>query len=179
MTVKDTPHAGRRDYGWTPAVIPIGVALMLLGAWAFLAPLVGPYFDYAFGNESTWAFTTRQWELDLAPGIAIFAGGLMLAVPSRAPAWLGGLLAAVGGAWLLVGPSVYPLWASRIAPDGTTDMQTLKWIGYFYATGPLTVYLAAFAQGVLSRRSSVERVARVERDEPVRRERTDDVARAA
>jgi hypothetical protein len=84
-----------------------------------------------------------------------------------------------GGAWLLVGPSVYPLWASTIAPDGSTDMQTLKWIGYFYATGALTVYLAAFAQGMLSRRSYVERAAPVESDEPVQREPTDVTARAA
>jgi xanthosine utilization system XapX-like protein len=116
---------------------------MLLGAWAFFAPLVGGYFDYGFASDSTWAFSTRQWELSLGAGLAIFAGGLLLAVPSRAPAWLGGLVAAIGGAWLLVGPSVYPLWASRIAPDGSNDMQTLKWIGYFYATGALTVYLAA------------------------------------
>jgi len=152
---------------------------MLLGAWAFFAPLVGGYFDYGFAADTTWAFSTREWELSLGAGVAIFVGGLLLAVPSRAPAWLGGLLAAVGGAWLLVGPSVYPLWASRIAPDGSTDMQTLKWIGYFYATGALTVYLAAFAQGMLSRRSHVERAAFVESDEPVRREPTDVTARAA
>src|SRR5262245_59912304 len=113
MSVTDTPHAARRTDGWTPAVIPIGVALLLLGAWAFGVPLVGPYFDFGFDSDGTWAFSTRQWELSLAPGMAIFAGGLLLAVPSRAPAWLGGLLAAVGGAWLLVGPSLYPLWASR------------------------------------------------------------------
>ncbi len=160
-------------------MIPIGFALMLLGAWAFFAPLVGGYFDYGFASDSTWAFSTRQWELSLGAGLAIFAGGLLLAVPSRAPAWLGGLVAAIGGAWLLVGPSVYPLWASRIAPDGSNDMQTLKWIGYFYATGALTVYLAAFAQGMLSRRSHVERAAPVENDEPVRREQPDVTARAA
>ena len=160
-------------------MIPIGVALLLLGAWAFVVPLVGPYFDFGFDSDSTWAFSTRQWELSLAPGIAIFAGGLLLAVPSRAPAWLGGLLAAVGGAWLLVGPSVYPLWSSRIAPDGSENMQTLKWIGYFYATGALTLYLAAFAQGMLSRRPSVERVVPRAADEPVRREPSDVTTRAA
>lgn len=147
----------RTRSGWTPAVAPIGLILMLLGAWAFFAPLVGPYFNYGFDSDTAWQFSTQQWELSLAPGIAVFVGGLLMMLPSRGPAWLAGLLATAGGIWLIVGPSVYPLWGSELSPDGSTGMQTLKWIGYFYGTGALATYFAAFAQGLLSRRTSVER----------------------
>jgi hypothetical protein len=157
----------RRTGGWSAAIVPIGVALMLLGAWAFFAPLVGPYFDYGFDTDTAWLFSTQQWELSLGPGIAVFVGGLLMLVPAVGPAWLAGLLATVGGMWLLVGPSVYPLWASDIAPDGSSDMQTLKWIGYFYGTGALIVYLAAYAHGLLTRRTYVEERAPVVSDDTV------------
>lgn len=66
------------------------------------------------------------------------------------------MLAVVGGVWLLVGPSIYPLWGTELAPFGSTQMRTLKWIGYFYGTGTLITSLAVFAEGMLSRTSYVE-----------------------
>jgi hypothetical protein len=157
----------RRRSGWSVAIAPLGLVLMLLGAWAFFAPLVGPYFNYGFDSDTAWLFSTRQWELSLGPGIAVFVGGLLMLLPARAPAWLAGLLATAGGMWLVVGPSVYPLWATGFSPDGSATMQTLKWIGYFYATGALITYFAAFAQGLLSRRTTVQpRVAPAVADEP-------------
>jgi hypothetical protein len=168
MDVDRTTHM-RRSSGWSAAIPPLGFALMLLGAWAFFAPLVGPYFNYGFDSDTAWLFSTRQWELSLAPGIAVFVGGLLMMLPARAPAWLAGLLATAGGMWLVVGPSVYPLWGTPFSPDGSTTMQTLKWIGYFYATGALITYFAAFAQGMLSRRTTVERrVTPATADEPDR-----------
>lgn len=169
----------RRGRSWSPALIPIGVALMLLGAWAFLAPLIGPYFDYGFDTEREWLFSDEQWELSLAPGILVFAGGFLMLVPSPAPAWLASVLATIGGFWLIVGPSVYPLWESAIAPDGSSRMEALKWIGYFYGTGVLTVYLAAFAQGLLSRARYVEERVPVASDEPHGAGRSDVTTRAA
>jgi hypothetical protein len=86
-------------------------------------------------------------------------------VPLRAPAWLGGLLALLGGAWLLVGPSLYPLFSSgEVAPLPASEWKTaLLWIGYFYGVGALIVFLAGLAQGIASRRPA--EVIRVE--EPV------------
>jgi hypothetical protein len=157
-------------------VIPIGLALVLLGAWAVFAPLTGPYFGYGFDTHATWLASGRQWELDLGPGILVMVGGLVMLTPLRVPAWLAGLLAAIGGVWLLAGPSVYPLWGTAVSPFGSTHMRVLKWIGYFYGTGALITYLAAFAQGMLSRSVVVERAAPtvvrptpVEEDIPVRR----------
>jgi hypothetical protein len=128
---------------------PVGLLLMLLGAWAFVVPLVGPYFDFGFFTDRTWSFSTRHLELLLLPGALIFAGGLLVAMPSRGARGLGALLAFAGGAWLLVGPSLYPLWASEVRPtQHDRQMTGLLWIGYFYGTGALTMFLAGVASGL-------------------------------
>ncbi len=146
----------RSRRGWTAGVVPIGFALVLLGAWAIFAPLTGPYFGYGFDTHTTWLASNRNWELDIGPGILVWLGGAFLLVPPRPRAWLAALLAAIGGIWLIVGPSIYPLWGTAFFPFGSTHMRTLKWIGYFYGTGALVTFLAAFAQGMLSRSSYVE-----------------------
>jgi hypothetical protein len=33
--------ARRRTRAWTPAAIPVGLVIALLGAWAFFVPLLG------------------------------------------------------------------------------------------------------------------------------------------
>jgi hypothetical protein len=132
---------------------PIGFLIALLGLWAVFAPLVGPYFEYGFGTDDTWAFTREQWILSFAPGIVVVAGGLAMLVPLRGPAWLGGLLAALGGAWLVVGPSLYPLFSSGgLEPAAAAEWKTaLLWVGYFYGTGALVLLLSGLAQGLASR----------------------------
>ena len=155
-----SPGTRTRGRRWTPAAIPVGMLLMALGAWAFFVPLLGPYFGFGFFTDSAWSFSARHWELLLLPGIAIFLGGMVMTMPSAGLGWLGGLLAAAGGAWLLVGPSLHPLWTSVaqtriLVPHGET-LDALLWIGYFYGTGALTMWLAGFGKGLVSRRTVVE-----------------------
>jgi len=35
-----------------------GLLIALLGVWGAVIPFVGPYFDYSFGVNSTWHYTT-------------------------------------------------------------------------------------------------------------------------
>ena len=159
----------------TPAVIPLGVLLMLLGAWTFVVPLVGPYFDFGFFTGSTWSFSARHWELLMLPGIAIFAGGLLLTMPSAGMGGLGTLLAFAGGAWLLVGPSLFPLWTASggVRPNPHSEtMEALLWIGYFYGTGGLTMYFTGMANGLFARRTVVEEMPVIEETPVERTERT-------
>jgi hypothetical protein len=149
--------AVRRTRVWTPSVIPLGLLIALLGAWAFFVPLVGGYFSFGFDTHSTWLFSGRQWELELVPGVAAFVGGMMLMMPARGWGWLGGLLAVFAGAWLLVGPSFHEVYASgALHPIGSPTTRALRWVGYFYGVGGLVVYLAGWAQGLFSRRTVVQ-----------------------
>ncbi len=149
--------AQARTTRWTMAAIPIGTLLMLLGAWVFLVPLVGPYFNFGFFTSSTWVFSSLHWEMLLGPGLALFVGGLLMTLPTIRSGSLGGALSLLAGAWLLVGPSLHPIWSGPIAV--TTHhpqwLTSLIWIGYFYGTGAIAVYLSGVLHGMFSRQPVV------------------------
>src|SRR3954463_7102827 len=102
----------RRSRTWTPKAIPFGVLVLLLGAWAFAVPLVGPYFNFGFSSDEAWQFSKQQWELQLIPGIVAVIGGFMLMTPARGWGHMGALLAFLAGAWLITGWAFYPVWAN-------------------------------------------------------------------
>lgn len=164
-------RGSRRTTRWTPAAIPLGVLLLLLGAWVFLVPLVGPYFGYGFFTSSTWTFLGVHWELLLGPGIALFVAGLFMLMPDSASGTVGALLALVTGVWLLIGPSLYPIWGTSVAPvvPHAQWMQSLLWVGYFYGTGAIAVYLGGMLHGMLSRRPVVVEDSTVIHEAPVER----------
>jgi hypothetical protein len=150
-----TPRQTRTEApAWTGAVLLPAVLLMALGAWVFLAPLAGPYVHFGFDTGGKWRFSQDHWILGLIPGAVIFAGGLVMTRHSRAAGWLGGLLAVAGGVWLVIGPSLHPIWSDgAFAPlPGAAARTALRWIAFFYGAGALAVYLGAQAQGLLERR---------------------------
>jgi hypothetical protein len=147
----------RRSRSWTPKAIPLGLAIALLGGWAFFVPLLGCYFGFGFDSDTAWRFTGQQWELQLAPGIAAFVGGLMLMTPARGRGWLGGLLAFLAGAWLVSGPSFYPVFSSgHLAPYGSEMMKAVRWLGHFYGVGGLILYFSGYAHGLFARRTVIQ-----------------------
>ena len=150
----ETPAPAVEARGWTPAVIVPAVLLMVLGAWVFVAPLVGPYFSFGFDTSSKWRFTNDHWLLSLAPGIALFAAGLLMTVRSRAIGWLAGLVAVAAGVWLVIGPTLHATWSSHVF----SPLPAARWIADFYGPGALAIYLGAQAQGLLERRSMVRTV---------------------
>src|SRR6185312_10259188 len=88
-----------------------GVLLVLLGLWGGLVAFVGPYFDFAYTPEDPWVFTADRFWLHVAPALATLIGGLIvLASANRAFAMFGVWLAALGGAWFIVGEPVSRLW---------------------------------------------------------------------
>jgi hypothetical protein len=142
---------------WTPKAIPFGLLILLLGAWVIVAALIGPIFNFGFFNDDTWNFSTKQWELQLIPGIVAVVGGLLLMTPSAGSGTFGALLALLAGAWLVVGPVVYPLWSSGdVHTFGSEGMKTLRWIGHFFGPGGLILYFSGYAHGLLSRRTVVQ-----------------------
>jgi peptidoglycan/LPS O-acetylase OafA/YrhL len=137
-----------------------GLLIILLGVWGALIPFVGPYFNYSFGTNTTWHYTTDRLWLDILPGaLAVLAGVMLLLAATRAAGILAGWLAMVAGAWFVVGPSVSLTWESGVGPIGRplygSTRQMLELVGYFYGLGALIVALAAFAVGRFASRPAL------------------------
>jgi hypothetical protein len=104
--------------GLPPAGLGIvGLLTALLGAWAGLSVLVGPSFGWSPDAAPSWHWSLVHAALHVAPGgAALIAGVVMVGmVPKaargagRSGSALAGLLAILAGAWLVVGPSEWPV----------------------------------------------------------------------
>lgn len=139
-----------------------GLLIIALGIWGGLIVFVGPYFHYAFGNYSSWHYTSNRLWLNILPGaVAVLGGLLIIGSARRTSGTLGGWLAVAAGAWFVVGPAVSLWWHKQGnpigAPTGGHVRQAIELLGYFYALGVLIAVLAAFATGrFLSRPRLVE-----------------------
>lgn len=133
-----------------------GVLLVLLGAWGALVPFVGPHFNYAYTPNATWTMTSGRLWLDVVPGAVAALCGLFLALSaSRAVGLWMGWLAAVAGAWFVIGPEVSRLWGGGRPQSGTpvaTDTlhSLVIEIGFYSGLGVVIVFLAAAALGRFS-----------------------------
>jgi hypothetical protein len=136
-----------------------GVLLILLGAWAALVPMIGPYFNLAYtpAPDDAWHWTAARGWFEVAPGAAAFLGGLLLLVSaSRVTTSLGGWLAAAGGAWLVIGPALDGLLTIDLGtpdPSSSTRMQAVESLLLFYAIGAAILLVAGVALGRLSVRT--------------------------
>lgn len=130
-----------------------GFLLLLLGVWGALIPFIGPYFNYAYTPDRAWAYTSGRLWLEVLPGAATALGGLIvLGSANRAVAAFGAWLAALAGAWFVIGPSLHALWASSGfprtgSPVGGTLLRVVEEIGFFSGLGVAIVFLAALALG--------------------------------
>jgi hypothetical protein len=130
-----------------------GLLLVLLGAWGALIPFVGPYFHYAYSPDKAWSYTTGRLWLEILPGAAAALGGLVVLSSARRPAAiLGAFLAALGGAWFVVGNLVSVLWNHGIPEAGipvgsNLTRLALEELGFFIGLGVIIVFFAALALG--------------------------------
>jgi hypothetical protein len=140
-----------------------GVLLILLGAWGGLAPFVGPYFRFAYTPDRAWAYTSGRLWLSIVPGAAALVGGLLVTFAShRGVGIFGAVLAALGGAWFIVGvpvttvivvnPSISPgtPLARSVGSISVVKWQFLEGLGFFTATGILILFFGALALGRFS-----------------------------
>jgi len=137
----------------TPRVRAVGIAVVLVGAWGALIPFVGPLFGYRMGNVTAWTWSESHATLHLVPGVVALVGGVLMLGAARRRARLGAVLALLGGAWFIFGPTFHPAWASG---DGMMMMGGGVWsgiassLGYHYGTGVVIGALGAYALGVLA-----------------------------
>jgi hypothetical protein len=132
-----------------------GLLLVLLGIWGALIPFIGPYFHYAYTPDKAWVYTTGRLWLEILPGAAVFLGGLIVLTSSYRPtAHFGAWLAALSGAWFVLGSLVGPTWIGMPmepgTPVGDSTTRALEQIGFFTGLGVAIVLLAAMAIGRFS-----------------------------
>ncbi len=140
-----------------------GVLLILIGAWGGLAPFVGPYFRFAYTPDKTWAYTSGRLWLSAVPGAAAVLGGLLtLAASHRAVGCVGAFIAALGGAWFIVGGPVI----AQVVKNGSISPGTpltgtlgslssatrvfLEQYAFFTGIGVLILFFGALALGRFS-----------------------------
>jgi len=132
-----------------------GVLIALLGLWGALIPFVGPSFNYSFGVNETWHYSSDRLWLSILPGAVALVGGLLIAARgSLSRRRLGGMLAVAAGVWFVVGPPLSMLWERHAGPIGPplfgATRQGLELLGYFYGLGAVIVALAARVSGRLA-----------------------------
>lgn len=133
-----------------------GILLLVLGAWAALAPMIGPYMDVAYTPDpnDAWHWTAARGWLEVLPGGAAFLGGLLLLMSaSRVMTMFGGWLAAAGGAWLIVGPPLADAINVSLGvpePAGGTNHRAFDALILFYGIGAVILFVAAAGIGRLS-----------------------------
>ncbi|GAA4230946.1 hypothetical protein GCM10022254_26990 [Actinomadura meridiana] len=147
-----------------------GLLLVLLGLWGGLLPFVGPYFGFGFSPDDTWVYDTDRLQLVIAPAVAVVLGGLIvLAAANRAFAMLGGWLAALGGAWFVVGTTVAALWDVNGvgSPLGSDEGQRVaENLSGFLGLGVVIAFLAGLALGRFAVIGVRERRGAAASDEP-------------
>ncbi|MGH3437167.1 MAG: hypothetical protein ACRDRN_11950 [Sciscionella sp.] len=133
-----------------------GVLLVLLGVWGGLVPFWGPQFGYAYTPDTTWTFTWGRFFLEILPAAAAILGGLgLLSSANRLGGHMAGWLAAAGGLWFVVGPSLSLLWSGDQMPAGQPAAgsvigRSVAEIGFFYGLGAVILLFAAMAIGRFS-----------------------------
>jgi hypothetical protein len=133
-----------------------GTLLALLGLWGGLIPFVGPYFDFAYTPDSAWVSTSGRLWLEVLPAAATVLGGLiLLSSANRAIAMFGAWVAALGGAWFVVGGPVSTLWTAKHvnaagAPVGSVGRQVAEQLAFFTGLGVVITFFAALALGRLA-----------------------------
>lgn len=161
----------------TKLVKTIGAIIALIGAWVAVIAYAGPEFGYPMppgSDQPAWEWSASHTWRHLLPGVAaIIAGGLLFA-GTRGLAAIGGVIALVAGAWMILNPFVVRAWLDSGGGgggDASITMQILTPLGYHHVPGILTVGLAGFALGRLL--PSAGRHSTVRRDErgPERAER--------
>jgi len=128
-----------------------GFLLVLLGIWGALIPFVGPYFHYAYTPDRAWTATSGRMWLEVLPGVVTLAGGLVVLLSRFRPsALIGAWLAALAGAWFVIGSLIAGRWSSLPTagtPVGGTTRMLLEQVGFFTGLGIVIVFLAALALG--------------------------------
>ncbi len=155
MTRAEDVTRTREDVGRVPRRRGVvnGFLVVLLGLWGATVPFFGPYLGLPYGFDDAWVFTGERALLNVLPGVVVVLGGLGLIGSARSTGgvfW--GWLAAVGGAWFILGPTVSTMWTGGAPAVGeplaaSAGGRAVTELVYHLGLGALIVFLAAVALG--------------------------------
>jgi hypothetical protein len=147
-----------------------GLLLVILGAWGALIPFVGPHFNFAYTPDQDWAWSSARGWLEVLPGAATVLAGLLLVFSgNRASAIVGAWLAALAGAWFVIGGQVAPMLGIGSAGDpvaATDRKRAALEVSYFSGLGALIVFISGVALARLAVRLASDVEAFLEPAEP-------------
>jgi hypothetical protein len=146
----DTMRLGARRLSLEMA----GFFAVIVGAWGGIVPFVGPLFGYSADGSGSWHWNLEHALLFVAPGAAAVVAGLLIMmgalsrVSRSAQLAFAGTLAAVCGAWLIVGPLAWPvLQGTNVFVSASAFHELEYWVGYSLGPGGLLLALGAFVLG--------------------------------
>ncbi len=114
-----------------------GALLVLLGIWGGLIAFVGPYFHYAYTPATAWTYTNGRLWLEILPAAGTIVGGLIVGGSASRPVGIfGAWLAALSGAWFVLGGTLSTVWTTGGGfaaghPIGGTLTRAVEQIGFF------------------------------------------------
>jgi len=147
----EAPRGARYRLGTEMA----GLLIVLVGAWGGIVPYVGPIFGFSGDGSGSWTWNLAHSLLFLVPGAVACLAGLVVMAEGRgsSPARrtvlaVAGFMAAVSGAWFVVGALAWAaLEGSAFFTGGTALRELAYWIGYSLGPGGLLLALGAFVIG--------------------------------
>jgi len=156
-------HVGRIGIG------TVGFLTILISAWGGIIPYVGPVFGYSADGTGSWDWTLAHTVLALIPGVLGVMAGLFILGETRGVAagrgrvslTMAGLLAALCGAWFVIGPFAWPVITTSsayfVAASPLRELANI--VGYSLGTGVILATLGGFAIGWAARHQPVQGIA--------------------
>ncbi|HUY30150.1 MAG TPA: hypothetical protein VMV02_04065 [Acidimicrobiales bacterium] len=143
-----------------PSLTAAGFLVALIAAWVALVPFVGPTFGFDGTGPQGWHWTLANALLAVAPGAAAFVAGVITV--ARAPRAVFGrgrgsiaaasTLAALAGAWLLVGPAAWPALEGHSYLVAASPLRELAYVvAYGVGPGALLCAVGGFTLGWVAR----------------------------
>jgi hypothetical protein len=127
---------------WSPATIA-GVVLIPLGALAAVEPFLLGGWD--------WSWHSGRYLLAVVPGAMAMIGGLVMLTGRPRAIVAGGGLALAAGAWFILAPMAYSVFASTTLGTASTgeSIRMLAWMPYFFVVGALVSVVSAHGLGLI------------------------------
>jgi hypothetical protein len=145
----------------------IAVLTILISIWAAAVPYMGPLFGYDATGTGSWHWSLSHSLLGLVPGALAAAVGLLVLAQvrgitlgsGRLSLSVAGFILLLCGAWIVVGPTVWP---AILSTSGTYFVAAsplrsfVNQLGYSLGAGVMVAACGGFIAGWAARHGAAE-----------------------